>query len=58
MKALQEQSAKANKNYENEFIDAIVGNERIRTVLLASVLGFVVITIVILYIFFRNDYNA
>lgn len=51
-------SKKVKQAFENEFIIAIVNNERLRTAMLAVVLGFVFVTIIILFIFFRVDYDT
>ena len=57
MKPEIEENATSVETFETDFLKEIVGNERLRAVYLAYVLGFVVFAILILYIFFRPDYD-
>jgi len=57
MKPEIEKNTTSVETFETDFLKEIVGNERLRAVYLAYVLGFVVFAILILYIFFRPDYD-
>ena len=58
MKSLIEKIAMDGAAFEKDFLDVILENERLRAALLAAVLGFVVIAILILYIFFNPGYDS
>ena len=57
MKPKIEKNTTSVETFETDFLKEIVGNERLRAAYLAYVLGFVVFAILILYIFFRPDYD-
>jgi adenylate cyclase len=58
MKSILEKISGDKKLFETEFLEALLGNERLRARLLVYVLIFVTVSILILYKSFSLDYNS
>lgn len=58
MLSLIEKIYSDSKVLEEDFLEASIVSERIRSALLVSVLVFVIFMILIIYLFFRSDYES
>lgn len=58
MLSLIEKIYSDSKVLEKDFLEASIVSERIRAALLVSVLGFVILAVIILFLFFKSDYES
>lgn len=58
MLSLIEKIYSDSKVLEKDFLEASIVSERIRAALLVSVLGFVILAVIILFLFFKSDYDT
>lgn len=58
MFSLMEKIYSDSKVLEKDFFEASIVSERIRAAMLVSVLGFVILAVIILFLFFKSDYES